>query len=645
MAGDATIREARDIISRWSSNDLLDRITSLPAIPEMSSHSPATAVRDPGKPEVRRQHISDAEEDGPAAQDQSGHYGDRGDNHEPDDATIEAMGDDFDTSSRSILEEIDKLAQRARLKTQDDDDPSKYLKLTEIDRPDSSEPMIDVSRLYSQQQGQPDSEVAAEITKPPNASTEDLRSQDSVVSSNAQPESSTRTKTEHVAATPAEPAEPGSQEPATSGDSSGKESIPETDPAVQSEQPPRLSDLLKESRSESVGQLAWWNLSERRRRGRKQEEAVGSASESKSDPAEESSHSEGVTGTASQDQQAAQLVESMRSDQSTQLASAILQPENPVDVQGEPENAEPPENLTTSAQSAQKLVADDFSATQSEEVDDERPIQPKELRDVSELDELQAGSDRQRVAQPRRAQRRKQRSRNSRVETADSTDVEQKGTKTVSRKYRVDNPNPESVSPAIASDSQASPGSNVSSNANSSGRRFRIDGAEDMDETLRTGDSRTRTQGRSRRRYIDEPHADAIRGPHFQVVSKKRSNVASMTGQFLAYVGVLGLTVGTAIVIYGHFGGVSEYTPTGWLVTTVAQMMLFLGVINLVSGGIEQNNEDVSTRINTLGEQLMRIEQVTEQALKGPKISASRYANPDAAVDESRTRESVKVEK
>ena len=86
----------------------------------------------------------------------------------------------------------------------------------------------------------------------------------------------------------------------------------------------------------------------------------------------------------------------------------------------------------------------------------------------------------------------------------------------------------------------------------------------------------------------------------------KRTNLTSMTGQFLAYLGVLGLTVGTAMVIYGHFGGYSEYTPTGWLVTTVAQMLLFLGVINLVSGGIEQNNEDVSRRINTIGEQLLR---------------------------------------
>ena len=64
-------------------------------------------------------------------------------------------------------------------------------------------------------------------------------------------------------------------------------------------------------------------------------------------------------------------------------------------------------------------------------------------------------------------------------------------------------------------------------------------------------------------------------------------------------------------------------------------MMLFLGVINLVSGGIEQNNEEVSTRINTLGEQLMRMQEVTEEALRGPKISPRRYAAPDTDVETS----------
>jgi hypothetical protein len=165
--------------------------------------------------------------------------------------------------------------------------------------------------------------------------------------------------------------------------------------------------------------------------------------------------------------------------------------------------------------------------------------------------------------------------------------------------------------------------------------RFRIDNAESVEQLTDAGVHRSRGQGKTKRRYIDEPHAAGPAGPHFQINSPPRSNLTSMTGQFLAYIGVLGLTIGTAIVIYGHFGGGSQYTPTGWLVTTVAQMLLFLGVINLVSGGIEQNNEEVSRRINSLGEQLVRIEMTTTEALRGPRIPVERYVNPDATPEPS----------
>ena len=219
----------------------------------------------------------------------------------------------------------------------------------------------------------------------------------------------------------------------------------------------------------------------------------------------------------------------------------------------------------------------------------------------------------------------------------------------VSRKLRVDQPggekgdaadNSASGSTAASGEiiSSVSPETKIVSNSGStrSGRRFRIDGPEAVDQLAETGNSRLRTQGKPVRRYIDEPHGSQPRGPHFQVNAPRRSNLTALTGQFLAYLGVLGLTIGTAIVIYGHFGGYADYTPTGWLVTTVAQMLLFLGVINLVSGGIEQNNEDVSRRINTLGEQLVRIEQVTEEVLRGPRLSPRLYAGEeDAEVHES----------
>ncbi|MCA9036834.1 MAG: hypothetical protein KDA91_16985 [Planctomycetaceae bacterium] len=230
----------------------------------------------------------------------------------------------------------------------------------------------------------------------------------------------------------------------------------------------------------------------------------------------------------------------------------------------------------------------------------------------------------------------------------------------VSRKYRLDQPGGDAersgspVKPPYSfteqpdgserqeTDETASPVSNSPTSA--SARRFRIDAAETPQDVLQTDGSRTRTHTRPKHRLIDEAHGSMPRGPHFQITSPKRSNLTSMTGQFLAYLGVLGLTIGTAMVIYGHFGGIAEYTPTGWLVTTVAQMLLFLGVINLVSGGIEQNNDDVSRRINHLGEQLLRIEQVTEEVLRGPKISPKRYMNPDESYEQTGNRATVDSE-
>ena len=220
----------------------------------------------------------------------------------------------------------------------------------------------------------------------------------------------------------------------------------------------------------------------------------------------------------------------------------------------------------------------------------------------------------------------------------------------MNRKLRVDQPGGTNDAPETAQQaadfiaSSVAPETKIVSNAPKPGRRFRIDGPESVDTVTGTDGRRARTQTLPKHRYIDDAHESSLRGPHFEITAPRRSNLTSMTGQFLAYLGVLGLTVGTAMVIYGHFGGYSEYTPTGWLVTTVAQMLLFLGVINLVSGGIEQNNEDVSRRINTLGEQLIRIEQVTTDVLKGPKLSPRLYDDPNAEVEET-SRETANVQR
>jgi hypothetical protein len=62
-------------------------------------------------------------------------------------------------------------------------------------------------------------------------------------------------------------------------------------------------------------------------------------------------------------------------------------------------------------------------------------------------------------------------------------------------------------------------------------------------------------------------------------------------------------------------------------------MILILGVVTLVSGGMEQTNEDVRVRIERLGERMIRIEQLSrDHALRGPNVPAdySRAQAPEA---------------
>jgi len=117
----------------------------------------------------------------------------------------------------------------------------------------------------------------------------------------------------------------------------------------------------------------------------------------------------------------------------------------------------------------------------------------------------------------------------------------------------------------------------------------------------------------------DMPHRDLvihgghpINPPHFIAPpvpeADKSSKWVTLVGQIFAYVGVGGLTVGSVLVLMGYFGGPPSYATTGWLVTTAGQMLLFLGVITLVSGGMEQTTQEVARRIDTIGERLIRIE-------------------------------------
>ena len=83
------------------------------------------------------------------------------------------------------------------------------------------------------------------------------------------------------------------------------------------------------------------------------------------------------------------------------------------------------------------------------------------------------------------------------------------------------------------------------------------------------------------------------------------------------------------MVITGYFGGPAHYAPTGWLITTIGQMMLFLGVVTLVSTGMEQTQaeiresldetvREVSSRIDFLSQHVTRIDTTAHQTPPPP---------------------------
>ena len=93
----------------------------------------------------------------------------------------------------------------------------------------------------------------------------------------------------------------------------------------------------------------------------------------------------------------------------------------------------------------------------------------------------------------------------------------------------------------------------------------------------------------------------------------QRTNWTVMAGQLCAYGGVGLLTCGTVLVLSGYFGGPSNYAPTGWLIAAVGQMLLFLGVVTLVSGGMEQTIDEVAWRIDFLAERIVHLEHMVEE--------------------------------
>ena len=144
---------------------------------------------------------------------------------------------------------------------------------------------------------------------------------------------------------------------------------------------------------------------------------------------------------------------------------------------------------------------------------------------------------------------------------------------------------------------------------------------------------------------IDSAHSDASVPAPYTEFSRpepaglsnppEKSGFIGGIGQVLAYLGILCLTAGTTMVITGYFGGPAHYAPTGWLITTIGQMMLFLGVVTLVSTGMEQTQTELRESLDeTLREVSSRIDFLSQHLTR---IDGSVYELPPAPHSTTRT--------
>lgn len=83
-----------------------------------------------------------------------------------------------------------------------------------------------------------------------------------------------------------------------------------------------------------------------------------------------------------------------------------------------------------------------------------------------------------------------------------------------------------------------------------------------------------------------------------------RSSVSAVVGQILAYLGVVVLTGGVVMAVFSFFGGPENMMPIGLLTAAGGQMVLFLGVVTLVSAGIERAASETIWRIDYLAEEV-----------------------------------------
>jgi len=121
----------------------------------------------------------------------------------------------------------------------------------------------------------------------------------------------------------------------------------------------------------------------------------------------------------------------------------------------------------------------------------------------------------------------------------------------------------------------------------------------------------------------------------------QKPNWLGLVGQLMAYGGVAVLTIGTTLVLWGYYGGPANYASTGWLISTAGQMLLFLGVITLVSAGMEQTTSSVSRRIDRLGKRIFLFEQAMLDQQQSQQRRRRAPSTPPPAAAEPASRKSA----
>lgn len=107
--------------------------------------------------------------------------------------------------------------------------------------------------------------------------------------------------------------------------------------------------------------------------------------------------------------------------------------------------------------------------------------------------------------------------------------------------------------------------------------------------------------------------------------SKGTNSWVAMTAQLAAYAGVLLLTCGGTLVISSQFGAAPQRALSGWLMANVGQMLLFLGVITLVSHGVDQARAEVARGVKRLNRrlQLLELRRSSSEEPQSPKKHAA----------------------